>query len=553
MSHQGLNDLKLRFVGSLIEQIGAQMYPSATASVAELISNAWDADAPNVWVSIPYGEAWQPGSEIVVVDDGHGMTHDEAKRAYLIVGRKRREVEQRDSSAGGRKLHGRKGMGKLAAFGTAEILEVYTVRNGETTAFRLNYDAIRALDPDQDYQVEPAKDLSTLTRPDTGERLGHGTRIRLTQLRLKAPIAEERFLQSMARRFAVDSADMRVAINSRTLERFDIPLRFRMPPSSSVTNGTEAPAGAVVEGDWYVDLVDPADPATEIRWWMGFTPKPLDDETQPGVAVFADGKMLQRPFLFERSRGTEGQLGEKYVVGEVRAPWLDRGFGIEDDLALANRDQLQLEDARLQPLLAWGQRRLAWALAERNDLIKAEVANVLQVDPEMERLLFPYTKRERTAFGRIQAIVEKLPEITNSSAKELMVQVVNGAQDTAVRELMDRIDDEDDLFQVKFWDLVREFGLIDARRNLSLIDARLHTIEKLRAEVQRGATEVPILHGIVKENPWLLDPRWYLVDDEVDQSTIPELRRLREQDETDPDLRLDFLFVLGPPTTGPRR
>ena len=41
-------DLELRFGGRLVEQLGAQMYPSATATVAELISNAWDADAENV-------------------------------------------------------------------------------------------------------------------------------------------------------------------------------------------------------------------------------------------------------------------------------------------------------------------------------------------------------------------------------------------------------------------------------------------------------------------------------------------------------------------------
>ena len=32
--------LYLRFLGSLIEELGAKMYPSVTASVAELVSNA---------------------------------------------------------------------------------------------------------------------------------------------------------------------------------------------------------------------------------------------------------------------------------------------------------------------------------------------------------------------------------------------------------------------------------------------------------------------------------------------------------------------------------
>ncbi len=70
----GTEPLVLKFGGSLVEQLGAQLYPSATATVAELISNAWDADASNVWITIPFGESWSPESEIVVIDNGHGMT-----------------------------------------------------------------------------------------------------------------------------------------------------------------------------------------------------------------------------------------------------------------------------------------------------------------------------------------------------------------------------------------------------------------------------------------------------------------------------------------------
>jgi DNA mismatch repair ATPase MutL len=77
--------LQLRFGGRLVEQLGAQMYPSATATVAELISNAWDADARHVWVQMPFGD-WSHG-EILVVDDGVGMSRDEARDAYLVVGR----------------------------------------------------------------------------------------------------------------------------------------------------------------------------------------------------------------------------------------------------------------------------------------------------------------------------------------------------------------------------------------------------------------------------------------------------------------------------------
>lgn len=97
--------LELKFLGALVEQLGAQMYPSATATIAELISNAWDAYAKNVWVEIPLGEPWTEDFKIVVLDDGHGMTRAEAADQYLVVGRKRRMEGNSDRSPGGRLLH----------------------------------------------------------------------------------------------------------------------------------------------------------------------------------------------------------------------------------------------------------------------------------------------------------------------------------------------------------------------------------------------------------------------------------------------------------------
>src|SRR4051794_23053080 len=119
--------LVLKFSGSLVEQLGAQLYPRVTASVAELVSNAWDSDARNVWITIPFEEEWDAGATIEVVDDGHGMRREEAQTKYLVVGRNRRR-EQGETSEGGRPLHGRKGIGKLAAFGTAGWLECVTRR-----------------------------------------------------------------------------------------------------------------------------------------------------------------------------------------------------------------------------------------------------------------------------------------------------------------------------------------------------------------------------------------------------------------------------------------
>ena len=527
------NRMVLKFGGSLVEQLGAQLYPSATATVAELISNAWDADARHVWVEIPFGDSWTPDSEIFVTDDGHGMSGVEAQATYLVVGRKRRLGPTGDRSLGGRLVHGRKGIGKLAAFGTAGILECTTLSVGKSAVeFRLDYDEIRKLDPNEDYEVEEVEFHSVLSDP-AGSKLTHGTRIRLTKLLLKRASSEEQFIQSMSRRFAISQGEMEVFINGTALKRFDTPLQFRFP------NVDQCPEETTLdEAGWGIDHVGDKD----VRWWIGFSEKPIEDDTMLGISILARGKMAQRPFRFEHSQGTEGQLGLEYMVGEVEADWLDEGIDIETDLIQSNRDQLQLEDSRLSPLLEWGRKKLRWALRERNQLRLNE--NVKEFETaEIQQLLVNSTRAEKAQILKIAAAVAKLPEIEPEDVRDIVQGVMDAREDVMVRSLMEEINAEDEPFQERMWQLVHEFGLIDARRNLSLIEARIMTIEKLETAVSNGSREVPDLHNIIRDNAWLIDPRWQLLDDEVDISTFG-VTYVPEEDED--GNQLDFLFVLRP-------
>ena len=531
--------LKLKFVGALVEQLGAQLYPSATATVAELISNAWDADAHNVWVKIPFGQSWTTDGEIEVLDDGHGMTRAQAQSQYLIVGRKRR-LQDGGQTQGGRPVHGRKGIGKLAAFGTAEILDCYSVRDDEEVSFQLDYQEIRKSAPGADCEVKETADQGPLSAPD-GSILSSGTRIRLSRLRLKRAISEDQFMRSMSRRFAIDQTDMRVFINGNQLERFDMELEFRFPK-----DGIPGGYSVVVGPDgWGTEKLPDG---KEVRWWIGFTPKPLDAEYLRGISIIGRRKLLQRPFMFERTQGVRGQLGQEYVVGEVVADWLDIGTDIEDDLIQTNRDQLQLEDDRVQELLQWGRRRLNWALSQRQNIRQKRAEKSIDV-PDILELMKEFTATEQRHLGDIARKVSQIGDPEPSEVHDFMVEVVDGFKDKAVRELMERVQFEDEGFQTNFWGLVREFSLIDARKNYSIIQARLGTIDRLGAAIKAGATEVPEIHYVIKEFPWILDPRWSLLGDEIDPETLQEHYEPTLDDET--GQRLDFLFILKPQAPAP--
>ncbi|WP_394144628.1 ATP-binding protein, partial [Burkholderia multivorans] len=119
-------DLTLKFSHNIIEHLGIKLYQNKPTNViAELVSNSWDADAKNVWINIV-----SDGDEatVSVEDNGHGMTRADIVHKYLVIGKPKRKKENpMETSPSGRFLMGRKGIGKLAPFGIASVIDVVTV------------------------------------------------------------------------------------------------------------------------------------------------------------------------------------------------------------------------------------------------------------------------------------------------------------------------------------------------------------------------------------------------------------------------------------------
>ena len=73
--------LKFTFQIGTIDHLGVKLYSTIPPMIAELISNAWDADAHNVYM---YFNDASPKS-IIVRDDGSGMDFDELNDKFLKI------------------------------------------------------------------------------------------------------------------------------------------------------------------------------------------------------------------------------------------------------------------------------------------------------------------------------------------------------------------------------------------------------------------------------------------------------------------------------------
>lgn len=111
-------------VDARLTRLLGETYRSSEATLKELVDNAWDADARNAWITLPAPITSQP---ILVRDDGTGMTSEEMRGEYLNIASDKRTRMGDRTQRHGRKVEGRKGIGKFAGLTIAGQMQVASV------------------------------------------------------------------------------------------------------------------------------------------------------------------------------------------------------------------------------------------------------------------------------------------------------------------------------------------------------------------------------------------------------------------------------------------
>jgi len=90
---------------SVLNHLGRNLYRSFITVIGEAISNSWDADANNVYITID-----RESNTMSIVDDGVGMDENDFQDKFLKIGYSKRKSGQTLSSKN-RPYIGRKGIG----------------------------------------------------------------------------------------------------------------------------------------------------------------------------------------------------------------------------------------------------------------------------------------------------------------------------------------------------------------------------------------------------------------------------------------------------------
>ena len=323
---------------NVLNHLGLNLYSNVPAVLSELIANAWDADANNVEITIS-----KHSEGIVITDDGSGMNIKDLNGKFLTVGYPRRTESTNDrTSINDRLVMGRKGIGKLSVFSIAEHIQVITKTVDDSqVGLELTLEGIsEAIDSKNPYHPTPMDVFPNDISIDTS-----GTVIILKKLkkRIYASLGEN-LRKRVARRFDVIGNEFQVKIDGDTVAP-----GFRDYSNLldyALIYGTCEQFGFGCKVDKQSNMVKVANHEYPVTGWIGLIKESGLLQEQGGdnlnkISVLARGKMALEDIL---QSYREGGLYTKYVIGQIRADFLDESG--DEDIATSSRQDFVQNDSR---------------------------------------------------------------------------------------------------------------------------------------------------------------------------------------------------------------
>ena len=524
--------LELKIQPHIIDHLGIKMYQKVVDVVAEFVANAWDADAKHVDIECA-------ADKIVIADDGHGMTFDECQTKFLVVGRDRRKTDRTDRSRGGRPVLGRKGIGKFAGFGIAKEVQITTISgdSGEETSFVL--DVAEILNAEDSNSVEIK--ILQYDGPNEEKKGQQGTRVELRGIHARGGTGEQ-IGKELARRFLLPAMDpeFSIKIDGKTMpDAFNDAMEYVFPDALPEAE-KEARKLSIDEKGWAVETFPNG---KLVRWRVGFFEHPVDDEELKGIAVFARGKMAQKPFCFELSGGMSAQHGLEYMTGQVEMDFVDDEA---NDLIATERQRINLQTPLGQNIQAWGIELLkmltrVWA-TKRSESKIALIKSKTEVFSER---LDNLSKSEKKTVMDVISKIAQFPRLGADRFREWANDIIVGYEKGRLKNVIEELATARDLNEADFINILAESDVISALSIAESIKTKILAISELKQRVQSQELENKV-RDYIYDRPWIIHPKWDSFKKERSlENLIKDLGRKVFKDEEPYNGRVDLTLVAG--------
>ena len=586
--------------GGMLEALGINMYTTIGKCLVEFVANAHDSDATKVEISIPYAEittereriraeakkrvqqhqadpftvlleTLPDNIEIVIADDGHGMSPEDVHKKFMPLNRKRRIDENKKETlnlteSGTRNVMGRKGLGKLAGFGAASEISITTKRRGDTysTTFVMDYEVLRNSD-----NLASVTIPATYT-PDQPADIT-GTTIRLRRLKCDAVKQSGNTIEdALAIAFyGIDPSDFAIHVNGAPLVVPEVLYEYEYPPEGKNEEGLFEEVLNLDEG--MIEL--------PFQYVVKFRAREID-EGRPhmkigslhvekrGARIYCNRRLAAGPTIKGLPSGMHNFYATEYMECYVKADELDRA---SVDFVNTNRTELREDNEVVQRLMARVNEIMRVAVREhgywREKLVDKKVDEKVRTEQRLKWVAM-LPKKQREAAKNVLKAIAVTHDVDSAEFKEIaphMMQAMN-ASDVLAKLIHLRTDPVsitkiaqhlEEWQNVERQDVVKHY-----KAHRTAIDALSKLIEdgvQANSKTPRNEKE---LHLLLKKNPWLVRPEFgnFIASDVHLKTTLSKVAQRLEIDDFAPpqteidsegETRPDLVFVLGNDPTKP--
>ena len=330
---------------AVLNSLGRNLYRNFITILGEAISNSWDADANNVRITIN-----KEKSEMIVVDDGEGMSSSDFRNKFLRIGYSKRT--KRSNSQKGRPYIGRKGIGKLALLSCADRIVIVTKKSGAIATGGVidNSELDKAIQDDKDHE---SYKLGKLSDEDMKllDKMEYGTLIKFIGLKNGIVNTLDNIRKSIALyfRFSLVDESFKIYVNGNEINLGDVKdLTDKTQFVWSINNNSH---------DSFVQTLlkrsiknDNRTINKNVNGFIASVEKPrylniLGTGEKVGVDLFVNGRLRERDIL---KHIQSARVPESYLYGQIHYNDLD---GDEVDRFTSSREGIVSDDALFLELL----------------------------------------------------------------------------------------------------------------------------------------------------------------------------------------------------------
>jgi hypothetical protein len=408
------NTFKFAISLSVLNHLGRNLYRNFITVLGEAISNAWDADARNVWIDFDKEHAF-----FSIKDDGVGMDPGDFQGKFLKIGYSKRKDGQTETGRG-RPFIGAKGIGKLALLSCAERVTIFSRKEGGNYTggvidnSGLDEAITDNLNPDE-YPLE-VPDFALIEKLAVDH--AHGTILVFENAKEVLRTSEEqiRKLLALSFHFSLIDPEFTIRVNGEPISVNDL---------DSLAKSTEFVWKIGDYSDDFLELCTnvktwAAAPETKLAiiGYLATVEKPSNlnvrgSDSRATVDLFVNGRLRERNVL--RHIPTQ-RIVESYLYGQIH---FDAMEGDGDAPFTSSREGIVETDPNFSALIDYLKREAVPRVIDQWDEFR--LARGQDGDEENPRK----SKKDRKAAGLVSAAEEEFKPEAGTPNADLVQQWIN--------------------------------------------------------------------------------------------------------------------------------